>query len=73
VLEIASSRSLAVEEGEWGAEELAAAAEAFATSSLRGVVAVTALDGRPIGGGGPGPRTLELAAAYEELVRRETS
>jgi branched-subunit amino acid aminotransferase/4-amino-4-deoxychorismate lyase len=73
VLEIASSRSLAVEEGEWGPEELAAAAEAFATSSLRGVMPVTALDGRPIGGGGPGPRTLDLAAAYEELVRRETS
>jgi branched-subunit amino acid aminotransferase/4-amino-4-deoxychorismate lyase len=73
VLEIASPRSLAVEEGEWRPEELAAAAEAFATSSLRGVVPVTALDGLPIGAGGPGPRTLELAAAYEELVRRETS
>jgi branched-subunit amino acid aminotransferase/4-amino-4-deoxychorismate lyase len=73
VLELARRVGLRVEEGEWGREDLAGAGEAFATSSLRGVAAVTALDGEPIGTGVVGPRTRELAAAYEELVRTETS
>jgi branched-subunit amino acid aminotransferase/4-amino-4-deoxychorismate lyase len=73
VLELARRSGLRVEEGEWGREELAAAGEAFVTSSLRGVAPVTALDGEPVGGGITGPRTRELAAAYEELVRTETA
>lgn len=73
VLELARRRGVAVEEDRWEASELAAAEEAFATASLRGVVPVTALDGAPIGSGRPGPRTRELAAAYETLVRAETS
>lgn len=73
VLELARRSGLRVEEGEWGREDLAAAGEAFATSSLRGVAPITALDGESIGGGVVGPRTRELVAAYEELVRTETS
>jgi len=52
-------------------EELAAADELFVTSSVRGIVAVTRLDGRPHGNG-VGVVTKELARAYAERMRRAT-
>lgn len=45
--------------------------EAFLSSATRGVVPVVKLAGATVGSGSPGPRTLELSAAYEELARRE--
>lgn len=44
--------------------------EAFLTSSLREVLPVVALDGKPIGSGVPGPIARRLRARYLELVRR---
>jgi branched-subunit amino acid aminotransferase/4-amino-4-deoxychorismate lyase len=43
--------------------ELAAADEAFLTSSIREVMPVVALDGAPIGDGRPGPAAVRLQAA----------
>jgi branched-subunit amino acid aminotransferase/4-amino-4-deoxychorismate lyase len=51
--------------------ELAAADEIFLTSAVRGIVAVTRLDGRPHGNG-VGVVTKELARAYAERMRRAT-
>ena len=51
--------------------ELAAADEIFITSAVRGIVAVTRLDGRSHGNG-VGVVTKELARAYEERMRRAT-
>jgi branched-chain amino acid aminotransferase len=47
-------------------EALEAASEAFLTSTLRGVQAIVAVDGRPVAG--PGPVTSAAAAAYEALL-----
>jgi branched-chain amino acid aminotransferase len=48
--------------------ELLAADEAFLTGSVAGIVPLTALDGRPIGSGRPGPRTRALRAAREDWI-----
>lgn len=44
--------------------ELAGATEVFLTGSVAGIIPVLELDGKPIGNGKPGPRTLELQAAF---------
>ncbi len=72
VLELARDSNLAVEEGEWPLQDLSDAREAFTTSSLRGVVPVTRLNGVPIGEGEVGARTRQIQQAYAELFRRET-
>jgi len=45
--------------------------EAFMTSTLKEVLAVTWIDGRRIGTGRPGPVTRRLLQAFRALVRRE--
>lgn len=50
-------------------EELGAAREAFITSSTKGVLPVTRIDGRPVGTGKPGPVTAELKRLFEEMAR----
>ena len=57
LLELAS---VDVEQGVFPLERLAAAAEAFLTSSVREVMPVVALDGAPIGDGRPGPAAASL-------------
>jgi len=51
--------------------EVKYADEIFVTSSVRGVVAVTALDGQSVTDG-VGPVTQKLATAYAERMRRAT-
>jgi len=51
--------------------EVSDADEIFVTSSVRGVVAVTELDGRTVADG-VGPVTQKLATAYAERMRRAT-
>jgi branched-chain amino acid aminotransferase len=48
------------------------AQEAFLTSSLRGIVPLVAVAGRPVGGGAPGPLTRSIQQAYARLVQEET-
>ena len=50
-------------EGEFPLDDLLDADEAFATSSIREVMPVVAVDGRPIGDGRPGPAAARLQAA----------
>jgi branched-subunit amino acid aminotransferase/4-amino-4-deoxychorismate lyase len=52
-----------VREGEFALGDLLAADEAFTTSSIREVMPVVSVDGRPIGGGRPGPAAARLQAA----------
>jgi branched-subunit amino acid aminotransferase/4-amino-4-deoxychorismate lyase len=52
----------AVVEGTYEVGSLAAADEAFTTSSIREVMPVVSLDGRPIGDGRPGPAAARLQA-----------
>jgi len=46
------------------------AEEAFLTTSVREIVPITSVDGKPIGSGRPGAVTKRLMAAYKELVER---
>jgi 4-amino-4-deoxychorismate lyase len=49
--------------------ELRRAQEVLLLSSVRGVVPVLELDGRPVGDGTVGPRGRELRQAYEDAIR----
>ncbi len=53
-----------VEEGPLPAEDLRRAGEVLVTSTAGGVIPVTAVDGRPVGTGRPGERTLDLRERY---------
>jgi branched-chain amino acid aminotransferase len=56
-------------EGHLRPEELAAADEAFLSSSVAGILPVTSFDGAPIGDGHPGPWTLRARADREAMLR----
>ncbi len=71
VLELARDDGIAVATHPVTAEQLHGAAEALLTSSVRGVRAVTSVDGHALGDGTPGPLTRRLAAAYRSLVDEE--
>ena len=60
VIDLADEAGYAVEEGAYGLEELAAAEEAFTSSSVREVMPIAELDDEPIG---RGPAADELQAA----------
>ena len=63
LLELASGLGYAVEEGEFPVERLAAADEAFTSSSVREVMPVVELDGRPVERG-------DVAAELQAALRR---
>jgi len=70
VLASAADLGLAVSEAPFRLDDLLAADEAFLCGSVKEVVPVTAVDGRPAGGGRPGPVTRQVQAAYRARVRR---
>jgi branched-subunit amino acid aminotransferase/4-amino-4-deoxychorismate lyase len=70
LLELAPAAGYEIVEGAFPVSELAAAEEAFASSSIREVMPIVALDGRPIGDGRPGETSAELQAALRELACR---
>lgn len=59
---------LHAEERDLRLDDLAAAEEAFLTSSVAGIVPLVEIDGRRIGTGRPGSRTLALRAAREAWI-----
>ncbi len=63
-------RDLHVEEGEWPAEDLRGAHEAFLASTTREVQAISSIDGREVAEA-PGPRTKEAAEAFAHVVEGE--
>ena len=73
VLELAPAAGLGSKEAEIEPEALSEAGEAFLTSSLKEVMPLTMLDGRPLGSGRPGPVSKRLRRLYRELVVREAS
>jgi 4-amino-4-deoxychorismate lyase len=68
LLEEAASLGYDVHEGAYPVEELAAAEEAFTSSSVREVMPVIELDSVPIGAGAPGPAAGELQAALRRAA-----
>jgi branched-chain amino acid aminotransferase len=63
VLELAAGLALPVREEPVSVKDLLAADEVFITSTLKEVLPVATIDGRPVGAGRPGPVTLRLLAA----------
>jgi 4-amino-4-deoxychorismate lyase len=68
--ELAPTLGLKVLEGVFTAEDLAAADEAFLSSSTRELMPVVEVDGAPIATGHPGPTTAALQAALRRLATR---
>jgi 4-amino-4-deoxychorismate lyase len=66
--DLAPGLGLKVLEGVFGAEALAAADEAFLSSSTRELMPVIEVDGTPIAGGRPGPVAADLQAALRHLA-----
>lgn len=73
LLAVAPHIGLAVEEGAWGLEELATADEVILSSSVREVIGVIDVDGRPVGDGRPGPVAASLQAGLRAMVRERRS
>jgi len=67
LLEIAEQHGRRVEQGEYPLERLLGADEAFVSSSVREVMPVVQVDGRPIGDGIPGPAAEALQAGLRVL------
>lgn len=72
-LEAARACGLTVEERIVTLDDLARADEVLATATSWEILAVRALDGRPVGGGRPGPWTDRIHEAFRALVRSETA
>jgi D-alanine transaminase len=69
-LELAKAEGLTIEERAFTLEEAMAASEACLTSASNFVVAVTSIDGKPVGDGKPGPVIRRLRELYMEHARR---
>jgi 4-amino-4-deoxychorismate lyase len=69
--DLAPGLGLKVVEGVYTAEDLAAADEAFLSSSTREVMPVVSVDGAPVADGRPGPAAADLQAALRHLAAAE--
>lgn len=67
VLEIAAARGLPHEVREILEDEVRSADELWMTSSTKEVLAITSLDGRPVGSGKPGPVGRQMHAWYQDF------
>jgi branched-chain amino acid aminotransferase len=73
VLELARGLGVEAVEGEIPEADLFQAEEAFLTTSVREIMPLASVNGKPIGSGRPGPVTRRLMAAYKELVETTTT
>ncbi|MBX3023417.1 branched-chain-amino-acid transaminase [bacterium] len=71
VLELAAEGRVPAAEARLTRYDLYTADEAFVTGTGAELMPVTTADGRPIGGGEPGPVTKRLTEAFHALVRNE--
>jgi D-alanine transaminase len=69
VLEIAQTREFEVQVREINEAEVRNADEIWVTSSTKEVLAITALDGKPVGDGKPGMLFRRMHALYQEFKR----
>jgi branched-chain amino acid aminotransferase len=68
VLDLAGQAGVEIVIGDFSLTQLYTADELFVTGTMGGLAPVLALDGRPIGGGQPGPVTAKLTALFAELT-----
>jgi D-alanine transaminase len=69
VVALAEERQLRIEERSFTVAEALGAKEAFITSASLFVQPVIAIDGKPVGGGRPGPMAARLREIYVEFAR----
>lgn len=70
-LGLAKDNGIRVHEEAFTREDLEKASEVFLTSTTIGILPVTSVDGKKIGGGFPGKVTLEIMNLYNEHIRKE--
>ena len=68
VIRLAAELGIACAEATIWPDELRAADEVFLTSSVRGPMPVTTLDGQPVGGGGVGAVTRRIMTGYQRYI-----
>jgi branched-chain amino acid aminotransferase len=71
VLELARELGIPTEEGGYGLHDLYNAEEVFLTGTGAEIVPVISVDGRRIGNGKPGARTLQLLDEFRKLRTRD--
>ena len=73
LFEVGRAAGVPVREAVLTDADLETADEMFITSTTRGVLPVTLLDGRPVGSGRPGPVTRALAEGFRRLAHELTA
>jgi branched-chain amino acid aminotransferase len=68
VIDLAQARGIETSEQDVGLYRAYTADEVFLTSTAGGLIPVTAIDGRSIGAGRPGPVFAALSSAYSEIL-----
>ena len=68
IIQLANKNSITLEEGKWPSEELFKAEEIFLSGTVKKIIPVTVLDGRPVGKGIPGAISQKLMRLYSELL-----
>ena len=68
IIQLANKNSIALKEGKWPSEELFKAEEIFLSGTVKKIIPVTVLDGRPVDKGIPGPITQKIMKLYSELL-----
>ena len=72
LMRLARAAGMKIEERPFGLAEANAAAEAFITSTTAPCLGIVSIDGRPIGGGAPGPVSLRLGRMLWDEIERQT-
>ena len=70
IIQLARENGFLVEEGQWPAEILQNIDEAFISGTVKKVVPVTRLDGRPVGEGVPGPVVKKLIQLFDDYCAK---
>lgn len=73
IIEMAAYNDLALEQRPFTVEEALAADEMFLSNATALVLPIIAIDGKPVGGGTPGPVTTKLRKLYVEALLKEAS
>ncbi len=69
ILQAAAEAQIPVEERRFTPDEAASAREAFLSAATAAVIPVTSIDGKPVGGGGPGKLTRRIQELYAAAAR----
>jgi D-alanine transaminase len=70
VLELAAAKGIPIELRAVAEQEVRSADELWVTSSSKEVLAITTLDGKPVGNGRPGPLFRTLHQAFQDFKRK---